>query len=102
MFRLDIGFCPSKCQSRLISSINWHAISIRRLQSTTVRARICSLRIRVQNISDENILVSHSPLKQALTKVRPGLLWSLAAATSRRSAGRSAKEAVIAWRNSDL
>jgi hypothetical protein len=74
MFRLDIGFCPSKCQSRLISSINRHAISIRRLQSTTVRARICSLRIRVQNISDENILVSHSPLKQALTNVRPGLL----------------------------
>jgi hypothetical protein len=55
---LDIGFHPSKSQSQLISSINRRAISIRRLQaSSTIGARISSLRMRVQNISDERILV---------------------------------------------
>ena len=54
---LDIGFHPSEGQSGLISSVNPHAISIRRLQSMHIRACVNSLRIRVQNLSDENILV---------------------------------------------
>ena len=59
---LDIGFYPSKCQPRRVSPVSRRAISIRRLQSSyTIRARFSSLRLRVQNISDESILVGRLP-----------------------------------------
>lgn len=60
-FHLDVGFHPAEASSKLISSVNYRAILIQRLRKIAIRACIDSLCVRVQNISDENILVGHFP-----------------------------------------